>query len=332
MAGRKDITIRAAVHVNGSDIRVDLGGSSEHVDWGGNVVFNFTYAYVFMAIKSMLDPDMPNNDGSTTPIKLTAPEESVVHCAFPRAVAARMQIGHFMTEIIYRAMAEALPDRVIAASGGTPATMNVFYGRRQEGGPFHSVIIRGGGMGAGAEQDGAYVYIFPANGANTPVEIFENDTPLLIESRELITDSGGPGKMKGGLGRRITIKIPDDDDAPLFPVNLGIQAGRYRYPPEGLFGGKPGSQASLLINGQKGNPYGLTQLKPGDVVTMDAAGGGGYGDPYDRDPVLVKRDVIESYVSPEKAKTEYGVVIDPNRLEIDQDATMTLRKPLKRDA
>ena len=332
MAGKEDIVIHAAVHVHGSDIRVDLEGSSDHVDWGGNVVYNFTYAYVYMAIKSMIDPDVPNNDGSTAPIDLTAPECSVVHCAFPRAVAARMQIGHFMTEIIYRAMAEALPDRVIAASGGTPATMNVFYGRRQDDRPFHSVIIRGGGMGAGARQDGAYVYIFPANGANTPVEIFENDTPLLIEKRELLTDSGGPGKMKGGLGRRITLKIPDGDDAPLFPVNLGIQAGRYRYPPEGLFKGKPGSQASFLLNGQKGNPYGLTQLKPGDVVTMDAAGGGGYGDPYDRDPVMVRKDVIEAYVSIEGAREDYGVVIDPRTMEIDRDSTLTLRKALRKEA
>ena len=187
-------------------------------------------------------------------------------------------------------------------------------------------------MGAGARHDGAYVYIFPANGANTPVEIFENETPLLIERRELITDSGGPGKMKGGLGRRITIKIPASDDAPPFPVNLGIQAGRYRYPPEGLFKGKPGSNASFLVNDQKGNPYGLTQLKPGDVVTMDAAGGGGYGDPYSRDPEMVRKDVIEAYISIEGAREDYGVVIDPRTMQTDRASTMTLRKTLKRES
>ncbi len=135
MEGREDVVIKAAVKVQGSDIAVDLDGSSGHVDWGGNVVYNFTYAYVFMALKSIFDPDMPNNDGCTAPISLWAPEGSVVNCTFPVAVAARMQIGHFLTEIVYRALAGAVPDRVIASSGGTPATMNVFYGRRSGGEP-----------------------------------------------------------------------------------------------------------------------------------------------------------------------------------------------------
>jgi N-methylhydantoinase B len=311
MEGKDDVVIKAAVHVGGSEILVDLDGSSPQVGWGGNVVLNFSYAYVFMAVKSMFDPEIPNNDGCAAPIRLTAPEGSVVNCRFPAAVAARMQIGHFLTEIIYRAMADAMPDRVIAASGGTPATMNVFYGRRNDGNPWHSVIIRGGGMGAGSKNDGYYDYIFPANGANTPVEIFESDTPLIVEKRELIPDSGGPGRMKGGLGRRVVFRVPDDDYAPLPPVNLGIQSGRFHYPPEGLFGGKPGAKARFTVNGKPGNAYGLTRLAPGDVVVMDAAGGGGYGDPRERDREMVTEDVRQGYVTVEGAARDYGVVIDP---------------------
>jgi N-methylhydantoinase B len=329
MEGKEDVVVKAAVEVNGSDIMVDLDGSSPHVDWGGNVVYNFTYAYVFMALKSMFDPDIPNNDGCAAPISMKAPEGSVVNCKFPVAVAARMQIGHFITEIIYRALAEALPDRVIAASGGTPATMNVFYGKRNDGRPWHLVIIRGGGMGASAINDGYYDYIFPANGANTPVEIFESDTPLIVEKRGLLTDSGGPGKMKGGLGRRVVFRVPDDTYAPIPPVNLGIQSGRYRYPPEGLFGGRDGSRAQFLINGKKGNPYGLTQLKPGDVVVMDAAGGGGYGEPLERDPEMVENDVINGYVSIESAREDYGVVINPETQRVDPNATKKLRESSK---
>jgi len=327
--GQNDILINAAVEVKGGDIFVDLEGSSGHVYWGGNVVYNFTYAYVFMAIKSMLDPEMPNNHGCIAPIKMKAPEGSVVNCSFPRAVAARMQVGHFMTEIIYRAMAEALPGRVIAASGGTPATMIVLYGRRNDGRPFHSVKIRGGGMGASSKQDGSHVYIFPANGANTPVEIIESDTPILIEKRELLADSGGPGFMRGGLGRRSVLKFPDDENAPLSPVNLGIQGGRDRYSPEGLFYGKQGSLASFLVNGEDGNPYTLTRLKPGDEVTMDLSGGGGYGNPLERSPGMVKNDVIEGYVSMEKAKDEYGVFLDTDTKEIDEERTKTLRETMK---
>ncbi|HNS14711.1 MAG TPA: hydantoinase B/oxoprolinase family protein, partial [Syntrophorhabdaceae bacterium] len=314
--GKEDIVIQASVKVEGSDIIVDLSGSSPQVDWGGNVVFNFTYAYVFMAIKSMFAPDIPNNDGCARPIVLSAPEGSVVNCKFPAAVAARMQIGHFLTEIIYRAVSGVLPGSVIAGSGGTPAAMNVFYGKRKGGKPWHSVIIRGGGMGAGAANDGNYVYIFPANGANTPVEIFESDTPLIVEKRELISDSGGPGRMKGGLGKREIFRIPDDEYAPIPPVNLGIQAGRYSYPAEGLFDGKTGAKGQFLVNGAQGNPYGLTQLNPGDRVTIDAPGGGGYGNPLERDPELVVNDVIEGYISIESAKKDYGVAIDPVTLEV----------------
>ncbi len=294
--GAPDVVIRCAVTIQGSDIQVDLTGSSPQVDWGGNVVYNFTYAYVHMAVKSIFDPDIPNNDGAAAPIHLIAPEGTVVNCRFPAAVAARMQIGHFMTEIIYRALAEALPQRVVAASGGTPATMQVFYGRRASGAPFHTVLIRGGGMGAGAARDGEGSFIFPANGANTPVEILESDSPLIVERRELLPGSGGAGKQRGALGRREVFRVPDDAHAPLGPVHLAMQSGRFSLPPEGLFGGEPGTRAQFLVNGAPGNPYGLTRLAPGDVVTMDSAGGGGYGDPRERDPAAHARDLAEGKI------------------------------------
>jgi N-methylhydantoinase B len=204
--------------------------------------------------------------------------------------------------------------------------MNVFYGRRGDGKAWHSVIIRGGGMGASARRDGDYVYIFPANGANTPVEIFESDTPLLVERRELLADSGGPGRNKGGIGRREVFRIPDDAYAPQPPVNLGIQSGRFRYPPEPLDGGDPGRKALFQVNGVNGNPYGLTQLKPGDVIVMDAAGGGGYGDPFERDPQLVADDVADGYVTVEAARTAYGVAVDPTTFAVDLAATAELRQ------
>ncbi len=304
--GRPDVVIAAEVTITGSDIAVDLAGSSPQVDWGGNVVFNFTYAYVHMAIKSIFDPELPNNEGTARPITLSAPEGSVVNCRFPAAVAARMQIGHFLTEIVYRALAPVLPERVIAGSGGTPATMNVLYGRRSDGQRWHSVIIRGGGMGAGRDRDGGHCYIFPANGANTPVEILESDTPLLVECRELICDSGGPGRARGGLGRRLVLRVPDDDTAPVGPVFLGIQSGRFRHPPEGLEGGLPGARARFLVNGEPGDPFGLTRLSAGDVVIMDAAGGGGVGPPEEREAGAIARDVAEGYVSEGKAREVYG--------------------------
>jgi len=304
--GQPEVRVRCAVTIEGSDITVDLSGSSPQVDWGGNVVYNFTYAYVHMAVKSIFDPEIPNNDGIAAPIRLVAPEGTVINCRHPAAVAARMQIGHFLTEIVYRALAEALPERVVAGGGGTPATMQMFYGRRGDGRPFHAVLIRGGGLGAGAERDGEGSFIFPANGANTPVEILESDAPLLVERRELLPDSGGPGKQRGALGRREVFRVPADAGAPQAPVMLAIQSGRFRLPPEGLFGGKCGARAQFLVNGKPGDPYGLTELKPGDTVVMDAAGGGGYGDPRERDPEALARDVREGKVSPGNARRDYG--------------------------
>jgi N-methylhydantoinase B len=305
MAGHPEVRVQCAVTIAGSDVTVDLTGSSPQVDWGGNVVYNFTYAYVHMAVKSIFDPEIPNNDGIAAPIRLIVPEGTVLNCRKPAAVAARMQIGHFVTEVIYRALAEALPDRVVAAGGGTPATMQMFYGRRGDGRPFHTVLIRGGGLGAGAARDGEGSFIFPANGANTPVEILESDAPLIVERRELLPDSGGPGRQRGALGRREVFRVPDDAHAPQTPVAMALQSGRFRLPPEGLFGGKPGARAQFLVNGEPGDPYGLTRLKPGDVVVMDSAGGGGYGAPRERDPELLARDLREGKVSAKSAKRDY---------------------------
>ena len=303
---RQDIRICLTVKVSGSDILVDFADTSLQVDWGVNVVYNFTYAYVFMAVKSAFDPDIPINEGAIRPIQMTAPEGSIVNCKFPAAVAARMQVGHFMTEMVFRALSAAVPDRIIADSGGTPAQTNIFYGKRHDKTPWHTMIIRGGGMGAGSRTDGHHCAIFPANGANTPVEIFESDTPLLVEAREIVCDSGGPGKMRGGLGRRMVIRIPDDEHAPLGPVTIAMQAGRFRYPPQGIFGGHPGAKAMFLHNDQPGDPSGLTFCRPGDTLAFYSAGGGGYGNPGERDKEAVEKDMRYEYVSHEKAKTDYG--------------------------
>ena len=322
---RKDITIRMTVSVDGDDIVVDFDGTDDQVGWGVNVVYNFTYAYVFMAIKSAFDPDIPINEGAIRPVKMTAPEGSVVHCRFPAAVAARMQVGHFMTEMVFKALSAATPDNIIAGSGGTPAQTNIFYGKRHDGQPWHTMIIRGGGMGASSRADGHHCAIFPANGANTPVEIFESDTPLIVESRTLVEDSGGPGRMRGGIGRQMTIRVPDGDLAPLSPTSIAVQAGRYRYPPEGIFGGSPSQKARFLKNGKAADPSGLTFCKPGDVIAFYSAGGGGYGNPLERDPDAVAEDVKKGYVSIEAARKEYGAVIDPESLKADPAATAELR-------
>jgi N-methylhydantoinase B len=327
---RDDISIKLKVEVKDSDIFIDFDGTSSQVDWGGNVVYNFTYAYVFMAVKSAFDPDIPINEGAIRPVKMTAPEGTVVNCKFPAAVAARMQIGHFMTEMVFKALAEATPDNIIAESGGTPAQTNIFYGKRSTGMPWLTMIIRGGGLGAGSRMDGHHCAIFPANGANTPVEIFESDTPLIVEERCLVCDSGGPGRMRGGLGRKMVVRVPDDDSAPQDPTSIALQAGRFKYSPQGLFGAGPGAMAKFLINNKDGDPSGLTLCQTGDVIQFLSAGGGGYGNAFERDPGAVEQDVINGYVSIEKAREDYGVVIDPTSLKMDLVETKSLRAAKKK--
>jgi N-methylhydantoinase B len=180
-------------------------------------------------------------------------------------------------------------------------------------------------MGASSSMDGHHCAIFPANGANTPVEIFESDTPLIVEERCLVPDSGGPGKKRGGLGRRKVIRVPDDEYAPPGPVTIAVQAGRFRYPPEGLFGGGDGSKAQFLKNEEQADPSGLTLAAPGDRVAFYSAGGGGYGNPFERDPRDVAEDVQNGYVSIEKAREDYGVIISPDTLTADAAATAACR-------
>ncbi len=331
-AGSKaDIPIKLTVQVDGTNIHVDFDGTSPQVEWGVNVVSNFTYAYVFMAIKSAFDPGIPINEGAIRPITMTAPEGTIVNCKFPAAVAARMVVGHFMTEMVFNALGKAAPDNIIAGSGGTPAQTNIFHGSFANGKPWHTMIIRGGGMGASSKYDGHHCAIFPANGANTPVEILESDTTMIVEERGLIMDSGGPGKQRGGIGRKMIIRSPkgnakDKIDNEVGTTSIAVQAGRYRYPPEGIFEGQDGSKAQYLKNGEDADPSTLTFCDPGDRISFISAGGGGYGNPFERDPETVLRDVEYGYVSIEKAKSDYGVIIQSDPLSLDLAATQNLRK------
>jgi N-methylhydantoinase B len=142
-------------------------------------------------------------------------------------------------------------------------------------------------------------------------------------------DSGGPGKMRGGLGRKMVLRVPDDEFAPQPPTSIAIQAGRFRYPPKGLFNAGDGAKAQFNVNNEPGDPSGLTFCESGDRIEFYSAGGGGYGDPLTRDPEAVEQDVFNEYVSIEKARSDYGVVIDPETKKADLKATDKLRAELR---
>ena len=322
----EEIKIQLSVEVKERNVICDYAGSSPQVSWAGNIVYNYTYAYTWFGIKTICSPDLPNNEGSIVPIKVKAPEGSIVNARFPAALSSRHKIGQCLTEIVYRALAPVVPEKVLTASGGSPAWGHRFYGRRKNGERFIALIINGGGLSASHHGDGSYCANFPANAANVPCEIFMSDTPILIEKKEIVRDSGGPGKMRGGLGQEIVFRVPEDEDAPIPPVTLILRGGRTRFPARGLFGGNPGVPAKCFINGVSVNLSQTHYLKPGDRVASRSPGAGGYGNPLERDPEMVRRDVIYGYVSLEKAKEDYGVVIDSDTMNVDFESTRKLRE------
>lgn len=331
-AGQKqEATIKVAVEVKGSDVTFDFEGTSPQVNWAANTVFNFTYAYCLYAIKTICSPDVPNNEGCAAPIHVKAPEGSYVNATFPAAVGTRIIGGQWVFDVIYRALAPVVPKQVLASSGAVPSWLTIFWGKRARGDKFLTVAIGGGGMGGGYGYDGHSPAHFPTNASNTPAEIFESDTPLLVEAREMVSDSGGAGKQRGGLGYRDVYKVPADEQAPQEPVTaILFHCARFEEGAPGLFGGKEGAKGGYMINGVTKDWGNAEFLKRGDTVIHIHGGGAGYGDPLDRDPEMVEKDVINEYVSLEKAKKDYGVVIDPTTLKVDFKATQELRDSMKK--
>ena len=279
------LRICAAIEVLGSDIRVDYAGSSAQIDKAVNSVMNFTYAYTAYALKCVLDPLTPNNSGSLRPISVTAPEGTIVNATRPAPVWARHLTGHYLPFVVFGALAKVLPDRIIADSGA-PGWSVYFKGvdpasRRR----FVRMYFMTGGYGARPGSDGPSCLAFPTNVSNTPVEAFEASTPVLITQKELIQDSGGPGRYRGGLGQRIAFRSVSDD-----PLIMTIRHERVQNPARGLLGGEPGRAGRDLLNGAVIPSKTIQTLVRGDEVCFETPGGGGLFSPGDRPAAAIERD------------------------------------------
>jgi N-methylhydantoinase B len=325
-ADQGPLKVKVKIEVTGSDIIIDFDGTSLQVDRGINCVLNFTYAYVFFAIKSAFSPEIPNNEGCTIPIEVRAPEGSILNCKFPVSVTGRTSIGHLLTEIIFHALADAVPDKILAEGGASPAWWKVISGWEKDGKKFSETLLISGGMGASGSYDGRSCAPFPANCSNEPVEIMESEAPLLLRKKELIADSGGPGKFRGGLGQELIFYLPEEDYGPMPQVCVTLIAGRFKRPAHGIHGGGKGSKGAFLVNDEPQDWGGQVYTNPGDSMRFLHAGGAGYGDPFERPPDLVENDVRNGYVSIESAKRDYGVVIDSKTLKLDQAKTKKLRE------
>jgi N-methylhydantoinase B/oxoprolinase/acetone carboxylase alpha subunit len=206
--------IVCAVEIHDETIVIDYEGSSPEVEAAINVTLPFTTSYTTYPIKVAIDPDVPNNAGCLEPITVKAAEGSVLNCRPPAPTWGRTILAHNLPEIVLGALAEAMPDRIIAACGSTPLTAMYFNGRLRNGDEFLSIVSHMGGFGGGPVRDGYSCLSFPYNTASIPVEVTEADTCLLYLKREFAPDTAGPGRNRGGFGQEIAFTIPDDERAP----------------------------------------------------------------------------------------------------------------------
>ena len=314
------ITVKIAVTVQGSDLFVDYAGTSPQCDRGINVPFAYCVAYTTYPLKCAISPHVPNNEGSFRPIRIRAPLGSILNCQFPAPVGGRHIIGHFLSTAVFGALGQAIPDRVLA-DGAANIWITQFTGKDLAGKNFTYVFFSSGGMGARPDKDGISATAFPSGIQGVPAEIIENVSPLVMERRALIPDSGGPGKYRGGLGQEMVLSVRASE-----PVVHSAMYDRTKFPALGFAGGKNGGLGDFFLSdGTRPHPKSQYRLPPDKKVVLQLPGGGGFFSPLERDPELVRQDVLNGYVSLQAAREQYGVVLDEG-LAVDWEQTQRLRR------
>jgi N-methylhydantoinase B len=321
--GYKDpVNIKIRIEIKESKIHVDFTGSSPQFrDASINCVLNCTYADTLYPIKSSLLPHLPNNEGLFRPISIHAPKGSVFNTTFPSPVKSRSKTTFNLNTAIYGALARAIPGKVQAGSGSFWALTAT--GMDEEGNPFSMHFLPNGGKGALSDMDGLATIAFPYNGTATPTEILENSAPLIMWKKSLLSGSGGAGAHIGGMGQEIVLTSVSKR-----PVVMSLRPDKRRFPPPGLLGGEHGRAGSFLINGQPA-PVAPTTFYEGDTLAIHLPGGGGFGNPLDRDPAQVQVDVLDGKITAESAEETYGVVLDPATSNLKREATELLRTQRK---
>ena len=294
-----DVELAVELTKTGETITADFAGTSGMVRAGVNVPFCYTNAMVLHAIKSLTLPTIPNNQGSAAPITTKAPAGCILNAQPPFPTGGRHAMGHFITPLIYGALAASSPDEVQADSG----MMNLvnFQGTRRDGRPFTSLYFASGGYGALKGLDGWATLPHPSNMAVVPVEVWEALTHTTIVDKRLVADSGGPGQWRGGLGQEVRLR----NDTGHILVSLGM-GNRTIHPAKGLFGGGDGMLRHHEVDGKPVHAKGRVELQPGQVMRIVEAGGAGYGDPTARSRDAVASDVENGFVSPAAAEKIYG--------------------------
>jgi N-methylhydantoinase B len=318
-----DVPITAHVTIAGDEVTVDLTDSAPMVRGSLNSTRSFVQACAYQAVRAALTVEVPNTAGAFRPIRVLTRPGTIAEVVMPGASSMRGVTGFRVLDAVNGALAQLIPERVPAAGEGGN-TLAIFGADRADGGRFVFYELVVGTWGGTPEADGNDGLTNPASlAANVPVEVAEQEYPIVVERYGLVPDSGGAGLHRGGLAVERVWRC-------LTPrTSLIVRSDRATHPPYGLAGGAAGAPSSnVLVRPDGGRdtlpPMFSTEIEAGDVFEHRTAGGGGWGDPLERDAAAVVADVADEKVSPSAARELYGVALD-DAGSLDEHATATLR-------
>ena len=323
----KPIRLLCTITKAGDRITVDWTGTSPQVKGAINNTFSFTKAASYTAVKSVISPEIPTNEGVFRAIEVVAPPGTIANGVLPAACAARGLTGFRMLDCALGALAMMLPERVMAASegGNTGITIGGWDAERR---PFIYVDFACGVWGGRPWADGlegnSNLFV---NMASHSVEVTEGEQPIQILAYELVPDRSGPGKFRGGTPYRRDYRLLAEE------AILQVRADRQTHRPYGLYGGEPGAPSVNMLNPESDPtplPSKLTMtIRRGDVFRHELAGGGGWGDPLERDPERVLADLRDELITDDFARAAYGVAVDRASWTVDPALTRTLRAEIR---
>jgi len=301
------VTLAAAMTIGDRTIEVDFSGTSGLSTRGINVPPAYCRAYSCFGIKVVVAPDIPNNWASLQPFRMRIPEGCILNAPRPYPVAVRHVVGQLLPDLMMGCLAQAVPERV-AAEGASCLWNPPLRGGTQVSGPaakiedFEIITFNSGGTGARATKDGLSGIAFPSGVRTMPVEATENVAPVVFWRKELRPDSAGAGRTRGGFGQILEIGTKGDAE---FAVNAIFD--RVGNPPRGRLGGRDGASGVVkLKSGAVLRTKGFQIIPEGDRLVLLLPGGGGMGDPRERDCEAIARDVADGLISPERALADYG--------------------------
>jgi N-methylhydantoinase B len=327
------LDLKATLTIEHDIIRIDFAGTSGVSRYGINCPLCYTDAYTSFGVKCLVAPRLANNAAVLARISVTAPDNCIVNALFPAPVTARAVIGQMLPDVVFGCFAQAMPGEVPAEGTGASWSLRLGAGPGITGNaagaagttgqatPFMSQTFQSGGMGAHPKLDGLAATPFPSGVKGIAIEVTEATTPLVVWKKELRADSGGGGKLRGGLGQ--VMEIGSREDAP-FAIFARFQ--RVDFPARGRNGGQDGAAGIVrLKSGAMLKSRGNQVIPNGDRLVVEMPGGGGLGNAAERDPALVAEDLRNGFVSKERAREVYKVVVCDD-LSVDVMATNALRR------